>query len=335
MKPESFLEAYQNLKKSSISIRPYVTKKENMGLEKYGMTLFEGAQQEEQLTALFRNGVEVYITGLNEFAPEVTSIKDIDAKEAKIKNIREVVALYEAYVASNILDIKDPEFWSKVKILRPDNKEFWSNLKIRVSNDPLFLDPSDPTDLIKIYAIRAGGFSIVAPSLEAAKRMAKPPKFYLDEFEETVSFNATDVKIKNKAIAALQKIYDKSPNKLFYIAKSVDPNSIQYTKSTPIDLIYTNLSNLIEEPPVGNKKQNAKSFVETCELTTDELITKALIKDGTFYKVLHIKGDQNIYHRSTNTLLGKNPSEVYEYLRNPANESIYSAVFEEVQQYWK
>ena len=42
------------------------------------------------------------------------------------------------------------------------------------------LDPEkDPYDLIKIYAIKAGGFSIVAKSLKEAKQAGDSPKFYL------------------------------------------------------------------------------------------------------------------------------------------------------------
>ena len=45
-----------------------------MGLEKYGMILHDEVYHTEQLTCLEVNGVKRYVTGLNEFAPEVKTL---------------------------------------------------------------------------------------------------------------------------------------------------------------------------------------------------------------------------------------------------------------------
>ena len=42
-----------------------------MGLENYGLSLFDGVTHQEQLACLEINGIVRYLTGLNEFAPEV------------------------------------------------------------------------------------------------------------------------------------------------------------------------------------------------------------------------------------------------------------------------
>ena len=61
--PEAFIKAFD--KTGKISVKPFVDQnKENMGLEDYGMVVFPGAHQEEQLAAIERNGVVRYITGL-------------------------------------------------------------------------------------------------------------------------------------------------------------------------------------------------------------------------------------------------------------------------------
>ena len=46
-----------------------------MGLESYGLSLHDGVYHEESLACLEMNGVKRYVTGLNEFAPEVKKIK--------------------------------------------------------------------------------------------------------------------------------------------------------------------------------------------------------------------------------------------------------------------
>jgi hypothetical protein len=59
----------------------------------------------------------------------------------------------------------------------------------------LFLDMTNPFDRIKLYAIEAGGFSIVAKSYDDARSRPVAPKFYLDKEEETV--NDTEQSTKN------------------------------------------------------------------------------------------------------------------------------------------
>src|SRR5690606_9407510 len=126
----------------------------NMGLEKYGMSLHDGVYHTEQIACLERNGIKRYVSGLNEFAPEVKMIKDDTEREAKVKEIRTVVAQLEKEFAANIIDPNDLEFWNKVKLLRPDNDEFWSKIELKAGNDITFMDPAkEPYDLIKIYAI--------------------------------------------------------------------------------------------------------------------------------------------------------------------------------------
>ena len=195
-----------------IQIKPYFSQKiDNMGLEKYGLSLFDGVFHEEQLACVENNGVRRYITGLNEFAPSVKQIKDPEKREAKINEIRKIVAQLEMELASNSIRHDDPEFWNKVKLLRPDNDAFWGKISIRCGNHPVYLNPQDPHDLIKILAIEEGGFSIIAKSYEDAKTKPGGCKFYLDRYEETISTKTSTKKIKNKALAKLQKLYDFIP----------------------------------------------------------------------------------------------------------------------------
>ena len=229
MEPEKYtmVEKWQTVKSGEIAIRPYFDRgNENLGLENYGMTLFDGVYHQEQLSCLEINGVKRYITGLNEFAPEVKTLPK-EEREAKIKGIRQAVAQLEAELAQNIIDPEDANFWNEVKLLKPDNDKLWSQMTIRCGNEPVYLDPAkDPYDLIKIFAIQAGGFSIVAKNLEDARSRIRAPKFYLDKVEDSVSTRTQDAKIKNRAIAALSNLFDSNQTKLFYIAKVVDANSL-------------------------------------------------------------------------------------------------------------
>lgn len=321
-----------------ISIKPIINPEgDNMGLQNYNMAVFPGTFQEEQIACLEKNGVKRYITGLNEFAPEVKNIKDIEQREAVIKEIRETVAQLEKELASNFIDPTSENFWNEVKLLKPDNDEFWSKITVRCGNEPLFLNPkNDPFDLIKLKAIEAGGFSIVAKSWEDAQNAARPPKFYLDKTIDSVASRTQTKKLRNKALSELDKLYNKNINKLMYVCKIVDAHSAQYRKSTPIDIMYENMDAYINGEGIErNELRAAETFLKTVDLDMETLKLKAVVKDASFYKVLAPRADGMIYHIPTGTMMGRNSSEVVEYLKNPLNENILVEILRTVEEMWK
>ena len=324
-------------KTGPIAIKPFFNDNvSNMGLEKYGLSLFEGVFHEEQLACIENNGIKRYVTGLNEFAPDIKLIPDKELREAKIKEIRLAISELEKELAANVVEVDDPQFWNKVKLLRPDNDEFWSKITVRCGNTPLHLDPvKDPYDRIKLYAIQAGGFSIVAKSYEDARSRPAPVKFYLDKYEITATTRTGAKKIKNKALAELQKLFDKNIAKLMYVAKIVDLNSIQYKKSTPNDVIYDNMDMFINgEGSEKNANRAAQSFLDTVELDMETLKIKSIIRDATYLKFIALKPDGFIYHLTSSTMLGRNPSDVVEFLKNPLNEEVLKDLIKKVEKYW-
>lgn len=333
----TIIEYGQDLKKASmISVRPYAEGiTENMGLERYNMVLFEGAVHEEPLMCLETNGIKRYVTGLNEFAPEVNLLNE-EEREAVILDIRKTVSQLERTLASNVIDPKDENFWNKVKLLKPDNDDFWGKIVMRFGNSPIFLEPAtDPYDLIKYRAIEAGGFSLVAKSIEDARKLPVSPKFYLDKFEDTVFLRTEVKKTRNKALAELQKLYDKNANKLFLVSKVIDPNSTQYRKSTPNDVLYDNMDKYINGETVEkDKKKTAQRFLEIADLDMETIKLRAIVKDATFYKLIANKPDGHIYHLKSGSMLGKNPTEIVMYLKNPLNEDVLQDIVKNVEQYW-
>jgi len=324
-------------KKETIAIRPFFDERvENMGLEKYGMTLFDNVTHNEPLACIEMNGITRYITGLNEFAPEIKKITNIEEREAKIKEIRNTVAQLEKDLASNIVDPESPDFWNKVILLKPDNAGFWNKIHIAAGNQPIFLDPiADPYDLIKLTSIKAGGFTMIAGSLEEARTRSTPPKFYLDKSSDSVSTRNVGKKVKNRASGILQDLFDTNTNKLFYVAKVVDPNSPQYKKNTPNDIIYENMDAYISGKGVDtNVIRAAQHFIDTSLFPMDVLKVRALIKDATFYKILAVKGDGNIYHVDSQSIMGKNVEECVEFLLSPLNEEVLINVTSKVERYW-
>jgi hypothetical protein len=336
MSSVTIVESYPQNKRSTIAIRPYFDSGvDNMGLQKYGLSLFEGAFHEEQLACLEINGIKRYVTGLNEFAPEVKELP-LEEQEAKIKEIRRVISYLEKALAANVVEPDDKDFWNKITLLKPNNNELWDKIKIRVGNEAVYLEPDkDPYDLIKLYAIEAGGFSMVSKSLEEARGKNIPTKFYLDKLEETASVKTEVKKLRNKALSELQKLFDKNQNKLFYIAKVLDSNSAQYKKSTPNDIIYDNMDKFINGEAVEkDKKKTAQRFLDSVNLDMESLKIKALIKDCSYYRFISTKADGFIYETETTTMLGRTSTDVAEYLRNALNEEILIRLTKKVEKYW-
>lgn len=322
----------------SVSIKPYFDPNvENMGLENYGLSLFDGTFHEEPIALIERNGVRQYLTGLNEFSVEIKSIVDNEEREAKIKEIRKIVAQLEKELAFNVIDPEDPLFWTKVTLLRPDNDALWSTITIRCGNQTIYLNPEkDPWDLIKVRAIEAGGFSIIAKSYDDARKSAKPPKFYLDKSVDTLSVKTEVTKLKNRALTELQKLYDKNANKLFYVAKIIDANSVQYKKNTPNDIIYENMDKYINGFGIERSvKRASETFASTAALDMETLKIRAMIKDATYYKILILKPDGFIYHIKSSAMLGRSVADCVEFLKNPLNDKILLDLTEEVENYWK
>lgn len=320
-----------------VSIKPYFDPSvENMGLENYGLALYDGVYHEEQLACLEKNGIKRYVTGLNEFAPDVKLIRNPEQKEAKIKQIRVVVAELERDLAANVIDVDDAKFWDKVSLLKPNNDEFWGKISLRAGNDTTYLDPEkNPYDLIKLFAIEAGGFTLIAKSLEDAQSKSTPPKFYLDKYEETVSTKNELKKVRNKALAKLQELYDKNSKKLLYVTKVIVPGSPEYIYSTPNDVLYEMMDDYINGISFEkDKKRTAESFLSTAKMSMEDLKLKSLIKDATFYKYISPKSDGFIYHIKSSTMLGRNSNDVLEYLKNPLNDEILKLILDPIEKLW-
>jgi len=327
----------QTVNATGIKIKAYCDPtKSNLGLEKYDQAIFPGVCHKEQLSLYENNGVKRYITGLNEFAPDVKLISDPEKREAKIKEIRTVVAQLEKELASNILNIEDADFWNKVVLLKPNNEDFWGKIEIECRNEDVILDiKKNPFDLIKYYAIEAGGFDMISKSYDEIKSSPNPPKFYLEKDISTISSKLEITKLKNKALAELEKLYNKHQNKLFYVCKVVDGNSVQYKKSTPNDIMYNNMDNFINGKGVeSNIRRAVTAFNDAANSDMELLKIRSLIKDATFYHILKTKSDGFICHMKSGALLGRNVSDCIEFLKNPLNDAVLADVTKAVEEYW-
>ena len=321
-----------------VVIRPFVEPVPNMGLEKYNQALFDGAKYTIEMAAIEEGDTVRYLTGINPFSADVEFMDDT-AKEAKIEEIKKIAIYAEGKLAGVRIKEDDVEWWSKIKKVRPDNIAFWSSpdMKLVLGNDEYILDTKkNVKDLLIYTSIKAGGFPEIAVSLEKARLRSVRPKFYLDELEETASSETEVLKLRDEAGELLKGLYTSNPIKFMYVAKVVDANSMQYKKSTPLDVLYLNMSKYLNGKSFEkNERKAASFFIEIASLDMETLKLRAIVKDSTSYKFIAIKGDGMIYDMDSASAMGKNPTQVVEFLKNPLNEEIFKRLMGKIEVYWK
>jgi hypothetical protein len=83
-----------------------------------------------------------------------------------------------------------------------------------------------------------------------------------------------------------------------------------------------------------NLERAAKSFIDTAGLDMESLKIKSIVRDSSFFKYIVSKADGYIYHAKSNSMLGRNVSDVVEHLKNPLNEDILKDLNQSVEKYW-
>jgi len=321
--------------KSALAIRCYVnTGIDNMGLEQYGLSLFEGASQMEPLGFIEKNGVKRFLTGLNENAPEIVALP-IQEREAAVKDIRETAAkVHKMLTGGDPIDpsLKNKDFWKECKLLSPTNDEFWGKdipypegFTIELDASGKFLDLNNPMDILLERAIQAGGYRcLIGKSLEDAASQPNPPKFYLDRLEVSAATNTEGMKLTNQAIVKLVEFSDTDSERLRLIAINFDPNPSQYKTSTPTNVLYKNMNDgihgLLWEK---NKRLAAKTFLEYARMSLEDVQIHAIIKLAKVFRFIDQKPDGFIYFMEQQLVLGRTMEDVFVYLKNPIHTDIF------------
>jgi hypothetical protein len=348
---------------SSVSIRPFLSGKSNMGLEKYNLVIADGVKHRACISVLGVDRIKTYVTGLNEQSQEMLELKKesatnkekLEEYEAKVKEIRQIVARAERELNGNYtLDHEDPnivndkEFWTKVRMFHsvvPDQfdeqrkriSSYWDDITLELDNHGQVLDERDIRDVLLIKIAEAGGFSLIAPSYETAAESGKY-KFYLDKRSKSSSIKVSGRKLRDEAGSALLKLYKGDSNKLFYITKLVSLDSLYYRigkNNTPLDVFYDDCSRYLDGEGIEKSKEEAsKKFIEYCKLEMDELRLRCMVKDGTALRMLSYKPDGSIYYIPTGTPMGKTVPECIVFLKDPLNQDIYKALNEDLQKAW-
>lgn len=333
MSQEKQLQGFEE--KGLIAIKPLVMETPtSMGMENYGLVIFPKTDHSEPMIFKKVGNKRIYVTGLDENHSSVQSLSDEKAKAAKIKMIRETVAYLEEKVNYNKINIKDEDFWDKVKTFRPDNQEYFGKMRLEFTNDDKYLFPDrEIDDLILYHSVLAGGFSMCSPDIETCRNQHN--KWYLSVERELEVIETSSLRLKNKAIVSLEELYNKQTDRLFYTVKVLIPDATRFKKSSSKDSMYTFLNEFLN----GNKHEKSvakavESFRKVLAYSDEEIIVRAMIADATTYK-LFLHQNNVIVDKNSGKVLGSNTEEVVQYFSNPLNNDDQVALYEVLKaKYW-
>ena len=74
--------------------------------------------------------------------------------------------------------------------------------------------------------------------------------------------------------------------------------------------------------------------METATSDMETLKIKSIVRDSVFFKYIINKADGYIYHAKSNSLLGRNVSDVVEFMKNPLNEDLLKDLNLACEKYW-
>lgn len=274
------------------------------GLNKYNRSKMPGTSEFLQV-AINLDGR--YVTGIDEDAYAIKSIKDPVEREEKIKEIKELREYLEQATQQDL----------------SGTSAFWETFGIHISADSdLTLHRANPRDVIKYHALIANRYA--APDFASTSKPAYLNcKFYC-HIEEKV----------NQEIVSTQKLRDKARSELYALSENEDRAVLigqylegdKYKTGMSPSTVYRMLSDFIDN---SAEPENLKKFTKANALSTEDLTYKIVIDRAIKRK--HIKYKDGYYQRGQVTL-GKNPLEVYENLKKPDFASEFLSIKDEVEE---
>jgi hypothetical protein len=309
-----------------VFIKRYINQRdENLGLTAQGIAMVDGqggqAGFKESMGYLTIAGKNYYLNGFEDHCFNIKSIKNPEQREAAKKEAQKIKKILE-----NILGVD----------LSSTNSDFWRNINLIVRKPIYTLNLQEPYDLLIYYAILGGGFTAVAPSKEIADDSNIRYKHYLHIDSEVQKQSIGIKRLRNKAIAKLEEMYDNSEaDKMFMVAKNVLPASKGFTKKDSIDRLYNDLHDYIHGVNISsNIKNTPKKFFASASRTLEDLTVNAVINDGVYYRFLKPNEDKFYYNTDTFTVVGKNPAEIIEFYKNPINSNEFEDLYLRVKEVW-
>lgn len=278
-----------------------------------------------------QTGSNRFLTGLDDRAYKLKNLNE-EEKKAKIDEIHSTIE----FLKTNFM--LDP------KVLEADNFNFWGNpemnIKVKRGEGLTFDIRGNYRDILKVFAIRNGGYPEIAGSYQEAASLTaigKKVTHFLYQKEEVDDIKNSPKIEKAMLTTKFYNLYETSPETLFYVAVVLLPSSKSYGNRTTSTTLLTDLVNYIEGDE-GTIKVNMKKRItevrKVLDATAEEKMLKATVKIAEFLRIIKRDKEGDYSDIQTGELLGRTPEAVIEFLRNPIHLDIYQDIKNKVNEYW-
>lgn len=265
-------------------------------------------------------GTKRYICGLDAEIIRYDDTLNAEEKEAKIAEVGEIIERLERFFGKGTLD--------------PTNEKHWSKVNLVIDRKTMNLDLSNPKNELLYHCIKAGGFSLVSPTMDGARDGRCP--FYIVEPTEYAEARVANKQIINKAVALLEKVNEsKSHDDMFYLAKYLLPVHKMYTKRTPKALLYEDLDKYLGGEVVKESKISlATKFLEAVKKNKIDVVVTCLVKDAEYLAFIYVTPAGELKNNETGGIYGTTVQKVVTHLQNPAYEHELQNIKDRVEKKW-
>lgn len=265
-------------------------------------------------------GTKRYMCGLDTELVKYDQSLNKEEKEAKIAEIKEIVERLEMFFGIGSLD--------------PTNEKHWAKINLAIDRKTTNLDLSNPRNELIYHCIKAGGFSLVAPTMEEARENQTP--FYIVEPTEYAEARIANKELINKAISTLHKLYEsKSYDDLFFLAKYLLPVEKSYTKRAPKAMLYEDLDKWLDALVVKESRISlARKFLDATKKSKPDVVVYCLVKDSVYLGFMYANQAGELKNNETDGIYGTTVEKAVTHLQNPAYEHELENIKRRVEEKW-
>jgi len=190
-----------------------------------------------------------------------------------------------------------------VSLANNSANEFWHDFKIKLQDQTMIFNTSNPIEELQVYVLKASKF-IANSQKELDQGLWPNAKYVIYDEQTELEKQAAEVQTKAKAIDIFNGLSpEKKLNLLKLYGKAVENSSN--------DFVYTKLYEIVENDPIDFITQSNKS--------PEEIKVKALIFDLEKIGILRRKGTAYLYNDQQ---VGFDYDDTVSYLLSPANQEL-------------
>lgn len=289
-------------------IRPKVNNEDSVGLSKYGKSKWTNCL--DIYHPIFDERLKKWLTGLDEYDPEILSITNKEEREKRQKEVKELRESLERLTGEN---------------LSPSNDEFWIQQVIKFSEKTKPLVPYlNPRDRITVEWLKRRG-DIPFGSFDLYNERYMDAKFYIETEDESINKRKSTKNLQKEALATSFKLED-DYDRLWKICSLLHINK-------DFNINAESLINKLDEWIERNKKyaDRLEELVNLSKKSIQELEGLSVFQMALDMNFIYWDGKTKCYHRG-GTNFGSTKDEAVRFLTNPEHGHIFVEVKNLVEQ---